>query len=82
VRGDADSDSRLSVGDAVRVLLFLIHGSGPELCSDAFDADDDGAVTLADPIRILNFLFRGGEPVPGPFPEAGSDTTVDDLSCP
>lgn len=81
---DADGDARLDLTDAVSILDALFRGRmDPSLaaCLDRGDADDSGTVGITDAIRLLLFLFQGGPPPPPPFPEQGTDATVDDGFC-
>lgn len=81
LRGDADQDDAITIGDPVTVLFHLFRGS-PLGCDDAADANDDGSIDLTDPIYLLDFLFRRGSEPALPFPSAGSDPTNDDvLDC-
>jgi hypothetical protein len=79
LRGDVDSDGRINVTDAVRILNFLFEGGSEPACYDAADVSDDGVINLSDAIFLLLFLFRAsGYPAP-PFPDMGMDPTEDDL---
>lgn len=80
VRGDADWGGRVNVTDAVTVLAYLFRGA-PIECADAADANDDGRIDLSDGVRILDYVFRGGAPPALPFPDAGADSTPDELGC-
>jgi hypothetical protein len=82
VRGDANSDGKVDISDAIRGFVFLFLGASPPLCLDTDDANDDGSVDITDGIHILNDFFREGTgiPAPGPF-ECGIDPTRDAISC-
>lgn len=81
VRGDADSNDRLELNDAVVVLnFFFLSGPAPR-CLDAADFSDAGEVSLTSAVAILNFIFLGGPPPAVPFPNAGLDPTPDSLPC-
>ncbi|MEM7232785.1 MAG: PEP/pyruvate-binding domain-containing protein, partial [Planctomycetota bacterium] len=79
-RGDTDSNHRLELSDAVRVLRHLFLGAPPPPCEDAADADDDGRLSLSDPLLVLNHLFFRGVPLPPPG-NCGVDNTIDELGC-
>jgi hypothetical protein len=80
IRGDANSNRRLNVADAVIALRVLFNGL-PATCPDALDADDNGILEITDPLAVLGYLFAGG-PVPAaPFPAFGEDPTSDALGC-
>ena len=82
VRGDVNSDSRVSIGD----LAFLIHsqlleGREPD-CEDAADVDDNGELTFVDTLYLLVTLFgEGATAIPAPYPDAGEDPTDDSLDA-
>jgi hypothetical protein len=82
LRGDAAEDGAVNLSDAVKILGYLFLQDTSLTCLDAADADDDGSVLLTDATYVLNFLFRGGSPPPLPFPDAGLDTSEDELACP
>ncbi len=83
-RGDANSDGRVNIADAIIILNHLfptrpVVGDGPLPCPDAADFDDDGIVELTDPIVLLSYLFRGVDIAFPPGPETcGRDPTDDD----
>jgi len=78
VRGDANSDGTVDIGDAISVLGFLFSGGTTPACLDAADANDDGSVDIGDAISILAFLFSGAGALPPPFPAPGVDPTPAD----
>lgn len=88
-RGDANSDGKVNLTDAIRILGFLFSGDDGPPCGDAADTDDDGKIILTDAIRIMNWLFLGADAPPPPSPSAGTyvgadcgpDPTEDMLSC-
>jgi len=80
IRGDANSDGRLVLSDAVAILRYLFSG-GSLICQDAADFDDNGRIQLADVIGLLGWLFGDGDPPPPPVGEPGPDPTPDNLSC-
>ena len=82
LRGDCDADGSLTIADAVGMLGQLFDG-GPLMfpCEDACDVNDDAGLNIADPVRILSYLFSGGLAPPAPFPDCGTDPSVDPLGC-
>ena len=71
--GDIDGDSRLTITDTVRLLMFLFRGDVDRLPCDGAtiaaggnvplaDFDGSGSVGLTDAIGILDRLFRQGPP--------------------
>ncbi|MBI4601068.1 MAG: hypothetical protein HY721_03820, partial [Planctomycetes bacterium] len=80
-RGDSNTDGKVDISDAVRILSFLFLSLPKEACDDAMDSNDDGAVDISDSISLLAFLFTGGREVPPPYRECGEDPTDDGLTC-
>jgi glycosyl hydrolase family 10/dockerin type I repeat protein len=79
VRGDANSDGVVDLTDALAVLFYLFEARSLA-CPDALDANDSGKVDLTDAVYILRHLFQGGVAPPAPYPDAGSDPTLDALA--
>ena len=62
LRGDANSDGLINLGDVVYLLNYLFK-SGPEpAIYAAGDANCDQTIELGDVIYLLNYLFKGGLP--------------------
>lgn len=81
VRGDADADSKVNVGDPIRLLEHLFRGADAPPCPDAADVDDDGHLHLADPIILLHHVFGLGS-TPRSIARCTYDRTADSLpSC-
>lgn len=80
LRGDANCDLLLNIGDAVVLLGNLFRGEGPLCCGDAADVNRDDALNVTDVVHLLSFAFRGGEPPAKPFPECGR-ITAGPLGC-
>ncbi|MBN1420429.1 MAG: alpha-2-macroglobulin [Planctomycetes bacterium] len=81
VRGDANADGRIDLGDAVSILSHLFGGEKMP-CEDALDVNDDGILMIDDAIRLLMYLFVSPDPpIPAPFDAPGVDGTEDDLGC-
>jgi hypothetical protein len=70
-RGDPDGDGRISVADAVGLLLFLFLAGTSPGCLDAADLDDDGRLDTTDAVLILRWLFLGGSAPAPPGPPPG-----------
>ncbi len=82
LRGDANSDMRVDVSDAIFVLVHLFaNGDTAALCHDAMDANDDGALDVGDAVAIMARLFSGAAPLPEPYGQCGTDPTEDTLTC-
>ena len=76
VRGDANSDGRVTVADSLFLLGDLFWGTQLS-CEAAGDFDNDERVEFVDAVRILVFVTLGGDPPAAPFPDPGPDTTTD-----
>jgi len=73
IRGDADEDGSINVGDPTWLTDYLFfHGPAPP-CQDPDgsypegDADGDGSVNVGDPTWLTDYLFFHG-PDPKPCP--------------
>ena len=77
VRGDANVDGSVDVGDAIEILNTLFGGGGTAPCLEAADVNADAVVDIADPIALLAYLFSEGAAPSAPFPECGADPSVD-----
>lgn len=81
VRGDANGDGAVNLGDVIRILNHAF-GTGPSVvCLDAADSNDDGVIDLADAIALIDYLFAGGSPPSSPGLVCGVDPTDDPLDC-
>jgi len=78
LRGDANSDGRVSISDAVMLRRYEFNGERPPACLDAGDVDDNGQLDLTDLVRLVSALFLGGIDISAPFPTPGTDPTPDD----
>jgi hypothetical protein len=81
IRGEANTDNRLDIADAVFALSYLFVEGPTPLCFDAADANDDGTVDINDGVYILQNLFGNGPDIPPPYPRCGIDPTADQLRC-
>lgn len=71
VRGDANSDGRADLSDAIVILGFLFTG-GAASCERAMEVNRDDKVDISDPIALLSHLFVGGPAPLAPFPGCGA----------
>jgi hypothetical protein len=78
IRGDANSDRKVDVSDALHVFSYLFLGGPDPDCPDASDADDNGKLDITDGVVVLGTLFLGGH-ISEPYPLGGTDATADDL---
>ena len=79
VGGDANSDGRPDLGDAVWIVNELFR-EGPESdCPIAADCDGDGMLTLGDVSCLTGYLYFSGVPPSGPVVCTPADSPED---CP
>jgi hypothetical protein len=75
VRGDANSDGKVDLGDAISILNYL-YRAGPEpRCLDAADVDDSSErgharppIAMNDAVILMQWLFLAGPPPAPPSP--------------
>jgi subtilisin family serine protease len=63
IRGDANNDGNIAVGDAVYIVNYVFRG-GPAPTLYGGDANGDGAINVGDAVYLINYIFRGGPPPP------------------
>lgn len=63
IRGDANGDGKLTVGDVVYIISYLLKGGPAPSPLGKADTNCDGNVNVADIIYLINYLFKGG-PLP------------------
>jgi len=62
LRGDANSDGVVDIGDVVYLVNFLYKNGTPPIPLQAADANCDEIVNVADVVYLVNYLYRGGDP--------------------
>ena len=78
-RGDCNSDGRIDVSDAVRILRHLFAGLVVS-CRDGCDVDGDGRPGVSDAIAVLAHLYSvDGFDIPSPAP--GDCAPLGDGAC-
>jgi hypothetical protein len=60
--GDANSDGKVNVGDAVYMINYVFKGGLPPTCKAQGDANADGKLNVGDAVYLINFVFKGGLP--------------------
>ncbi len=80
LRGDANNDASIDLGDGVFILMYLFQRGPQPPCLDAADANDNGTVDIADAIHVLAYLFNNGPPPVGGG-KITVDETIDNLGC-
>jgi hypothetical protein len=81
IRGDANWDGIVDIGDVVMQLGVLFGCTAACSCPDVLDSNDDGNNDISDPIYLLMYLFSNGVVPPVPYPSCGADPTLDTLDC-
>lgn len=82
IRGNANSDDKVDIGDAIWIINELFRGGPATACPDAADANDNGSEDLDDAVYLIDYEFKGSlAPPPAPFPACGPDPTDDGLLC-
>jgi len=61
IRGDANDDGEISLGDVLHVAVYL-YGAGPAPLPspESGDANCDNTVGPLDVVYLINFILRGG----------------------
>ncbi len=81
IRGDANQDKGVDIGDAIFTLTYVFLGTEAPHCKDAADVNNDSRIDISDPIFLLQYLFRGGPQPSSPYPAPGVDPDQDPLGC-
>jgi hypothetical protein len=81
IRGDSDRNGSINIGDPINTLRYLFADPRTPICLDAADADDNAHIQLNDAVYVLSYLFASGPPPMAPFPETGTDPTMDTVGC-
>ncbi len=66
IRGDADGNLIINVGDVTYLVAYLFKGGEPPVSIQAGDAQVDFDVNINDLTYMVDYLFRGGSPPPSP----------------
>ncbi len=83
VRGDANSDGGVDIGDSIAILGYLFDPKADApVCLSTADTNTDGGIDVADTVFLLSHLFVPGSPAPSePYPECGSDPGAGGVIC-
>lgn len=73
VRGNANNDALIDLGDIIYSLNFLFQAGSAPSCGDIMDSNDDNVLDISDPVYTLAYLFGGGPQPFAPFPSTGYD---------
>lgn len=85
VRGDANDDGTLDIGDPVHILNLLFMENRQPGCRESLDSNNNSRIDITDGVFLLNFLFLGGPPPAAPTAACGTDPDLagspGDLGC-
>lgn len=59
LRGDANGDKIINIGDAIYLLNYLFSGGSHPACLNQADINNDDKIDISDAIIILRYLFMG-----------------------
>ncbi|MFN0059028.1 MAG: FG-GAP-like repeat-containing protein [Planctomycetota bacterium] len=76
LRGDANSDGAIDIGDSIAVLSWLFDSAATVLCESAADSNADDHLNIADAIFLLSYSFSMGVAPSAPFPDCGGVASV------
>ncbi len=60
IRGDANGDKVIDVGDVVYLINYLYRGGPAPNPLASGDTNSDGTVDVGDVVYLINYLFKGG----------------------
>jgi len=66
LRGDANSDGEINIGDAVFIINYIFKGGPPPAFEKLGDPNCDLTINVGDPVYLINYIFKGG---PAPCPD-------------
>lgn len=83
LRGDANNDGLVDVGDPIYLLNYLFLNGPEPPCPDAADGDNDGLINITDAVYLVFYVFGIGVAPPFPFPDCGLESfpDLDALDC-
>jgi|GEM_PF-3469036 len=67
MRGDADGNCSLNIGDSVYLVQYIFFGGTAPPCEEEGDADGDGSINVGDAVWLVDYIFYSGPP-PAPCP--------------
>jgi hypothetical protein len=67
VRGDANHDQNVNLGDVVYLINYVFKSGPPPLPFFSGDANNDKNININDVVYLINYLFRGGPPPPNSY---------------
>jgi len=82
VRGDANVDHKVDIGDAVWCINELVRRGPRSVCPRAADVNADGLYDLSDVMYLISWEFLSGPGIPPPFPVCDAAVGPSELDCP
>ena len=62
IRGDANSDGKISVSDVVYMINYLFKGGPAPVPLESADTNCDEKPSVSDVVYLINYLFKSGPP--------------------
>ncbi|MEZ5357585.1 MAG: tandem-95 repeat protein [Candidatus Zixiibacteriota bacterium] len=66
LRGDANSDGSVNIGDVTMIIDYVFRDGNPPEVMEAADVNNDGEdgprVNIGDALYLVNYIFRAGPP--------------------
>lgn len=62
MRGDANNDSSVNVGDPVYIVNYVFKGGDAPVTLEAGDANFDFTINIGDAVYLVNYIFKNGPP--------------------
>jgi hypothetical protein len=81
IRGDANVDGRLDLGDPIWLIDELFRDGPIGACRLAKDANGDADADVSDVVYLIGYLFREEQAPPEPFPSCGIVVDQDEDDC-
>lgn len=89
IRGDANNDGRIDIGDGIWIINDLFYGGADTVCKGAADSNNDGQRNISDAMYLFQYQLQPGATPgnifpapPAPFPACGSVDNVTAADCP
>jgi hypothetical protein len=76
LRGDANNDGAVTVGDVFFLINYLFAGGPPPIVTGLADANHDAATDVADIFFLINYLYAGGPAPSGAASQGAAATTA------
>ena len=81
IRGDVNNDGKVDFSDSIYFNGWFNNSAYPApACLDTADINDDGAVDISD-VSLFPSAVYGTYAISAPYPQAGTDPTLDTLPC-